>query len=150
MAKELSTWAARKIGTPANVAKAQKASAEALATTSSRAGDHRDAHEKAASAHAKAAGGYAKMATTSSEHADAFGAHKASANAYDLTARTERGASSGIMHKIAGEAHLEAAKAHPAAASGHLEKAQEHAAMAGGAWNDDKHPRDENGRFTSV
>jgi uncharacterized protein len=55
-------------------------------------------------------------------------------------------------HKIAGEAHLAAAEAQHAAgneprAAEHRAQAAEHAKDAGGAWDEAKHPRDENGKF---
>jgi hypothetical protein len=56
------------------------------------------------------------------------------------------------QHAIAGEAHLRAAEANKAAgnnsaAEKHIEKAEIHAQAAGGEWDEDKHPRDENGKF---
>jgi hypothetical protein len=59
-------------------------------------------------------------------------------------------------HVKAGEAHLKAAAefkklgdglAYKQAASHHLKEAAMHAAAAGSAWDEEKHPRDENGKF---
>jgi hypothetical protein len=68
------------------------------------------------------------------------------------------------QHKAAGEAHLDAAAKHyPIAAPHnkglrgpyheqamlfHLNQAKGHAEGAGALWDESKHPRDENGRFT--
>lgn len=56
-------------------------------------------------------------------------------------------------HREAGEDHLKAAQHMAEAgkrgeAKKHLEIAAKHAAAAGSAWDKDKHPRDEAGRFT--
>lgn len=87
-------------------------------------------------------------------------AYKASSEAKKEENRFERSTSVGSdvqwerqgveeAHKAAGEAHLAAA----AVATGkarieHLAKAAEHAEAAGGEWDESKHPRDENGKFS--
>lgn len=50
-------------------------------------------------------------------------------------------------HKEAGEAHLAAAKANPENAHEHMQEAAFHAKEAGGAWDEEKHPRDNHGQF---
>lgn len=70
------------------------------------------------------------------------------------TAAHQPGAKLREAHKVAGEAHIAAAMSmeHPhretkEAIEHHLAKAVEHAKAAGSAWDDAKHPRDENGKF---
>lgn len=54
-------------------------------------------------------------------------------------------------HRLAGEFHLAAARVSSGGQrEGHLAAAAEHAKAAGGGWDDDAHPRDEQGRFTSA
>ena len=90
-----------------------------------------------------------------------YKAEKATKAAKDATAAAKAGG--GVAaHARAGEAHLEAAKAHMEAAKGspyaaqheavaalHREAAEVHASAAGAGWDEGKHPRDENGKFSS-
>lgn len=82
-------------------------------------------------------------------------AHYASARAKE--GRTETGMKMSpraqqMAHAQAGIEHLKAADAHRASggdeAERHTRLAEHEAAQAGGAWDESKHPRDNDGKFT--
>jgi hypothetical protein len=101
--------------------------------------------------------GFSKWAGSSSREDRVHKADAASKVANRASGAVEKKQSAGYHtnreSKVAGEAHLKAAKAHEAlghegAARDHRERAAEHAKEAGGDWDESKHPRGPDGKFT--
>ena len=106
---------------------------------------------------------HARDVSTDAEHGEVAArlaqsdkANKASATAEKASHKAESGSKDmppAWNHAAAAEAHIEAAHAHDGGdekkVAFHQAMAAGHAAVAakGGAWNEDDHPRDENGRF---
>ena len=94
----------------------------------------------------------AKMATRDAETAR-VNSHPSTVAADKLSNRARYGGGLTTVtpksaYKAAGEAHLQAAKDNPENSYHHLNEAAEMAKSAGGEWDDSKHPRDSNGKFT--